>query len=271
MPKYSMIVEYIGTNYSGSQVQPDAVTIQSELNKALSTLISKSDGLGDNDENSVLQGCHYFKTVKTIFSGRTDAGVHSKGQVVHFESDIPIVASRFINSMNGLLPDDISVKSVKQVEDTFHAQLSAKYRVYQYKIVNRQQRSAWDGHSLLIREPLDLERMNRALEYLIGEHDFTSFKSSSTLNPAKYCVVYKAHCTSDGEVITFEIAANRFLYNMVRCIVGTLLMIEHKKLEPEFMKEVLEAKDRTKAGPTISPDGLTLMEVGYEPYDLTHK
>ena len=229
MPKYSMIVEYIGTNYSGSQVQPEAKTIQSELNKALSTLISKYDGSAADDINHSDRHC--FKTVKTIFSGRTDAGVHSKGQVVHFESNIPIVASRFINSMNGLLPDDISVKSVKQVEDTFHAQLSAKYRVYQYRIVNRQQRSAWDGHSLLIREPLDLERMNKALEYLLGEHDFTSFKSSGTQNPAKYCVVYKAHCTksNEGDVITFEIAANRFLYNMVRTIVGTLLLIEHKK------------------------------------------
>ena len=265
MPKYSMIVEYIGTNYSGSQVQPEAVTIQSELNKALGTLISKYDGLAENVENSTdSEHRHCFKTVKTIFSGRTDAGVHSKGQVVHFESDMPIVASRFINSMNGLLPNDISVN---------HAQLSAKYRVYQYKIVNRQQRSVWDGHSLLIREPLDLERMNKALEYLIGEHDFTSFKSSGTQNPAKYCVVYKAHCTKskEGDVITFEIAANRFLYNMVRTIVGTLLLIEHKKLEPEFMRYVLEAKDRTKAGPTISPEGLTLMEVGYEPYSDVFK
>lgn len=246
MPKYSMIVEYVGTNYSGSQVQPDKATIQSELNKALCTL-----------EKSI---------EKTIFSGRTDAGVHSKGQVVHFESEKPIVASRFLNSINGILPEDISVKSLNEVDDTFHAQLSAKYRVYQYKIVNRQQRSVWDGHSLLIREPLDLERMNKSLEYLIGEHDFTSFKSSKTENPAKDCVVYKACCTKEGDVITFEIAANRFLYNMVRTIVGTLLMIEHNKFEPEFMKEVLEAKDRTKAGPTISPDGLTLMKVGYEPY-----
>lgn len=246
MPKYSIIVEYIGTNYSGSQVQPDKATIQSELHKALCTL-----------DKSIK---------KIIFSGRTDAGVHSKGQVVHFETKEPIVASRFLNSLNGILPDDISVKSLKEVDDTFHAQLSAKYRVYQYRIVNRQIRSVWDGHSLLVREPLDVKRMNDSLGYLIGEHDFTSFKSSKTDNPAKNCVVYKAECTKDGDIITFEIAANRFLYNMVRTIVGTLLMIEHNKFEPEFMKEVLEAKDRTKAGPTISPDGLTLIEVGYQPY-----
>lgn len=246
MPKYSMIVEYIGTNYAGSQVQPDRKTIQSELNTAVCTLIKKR--------------------IKTIFSGRTDAGVHSKGQVVHFESKEPIVASRFLNSLNGLLPSDISVKSIEEVDDSFHAQLSAKYRIYQYKIVNRQHRSAWDTHSLLVREPLDLDRMNKSLSYLVGVHDFTSFKSMKTENPAKDCIVYKAECTKEGDTITFEIAANRFLYNMVRTIAGTLLMIERNKFRPEFMKEALDAKDRTKAGPTISPDGLTLVKVGYEPY-----
>ena len=110
--------------------------------------------------------------------------------------------------------------------------------------------------------------MNKSLSYLIGEHDFTSFKSAKATSPAKDCIVYKADCTKDGDFITVEIAANRFLYNMVRTIVGTMLMIEHNKFEPEFMKEVLDAKDRTKAGPTINPDGLTLVEVGYAPYKL---
>ncbi len=253
MARFAVVVEYIGTNYAGSQIQPDEVTIQSELEKALSTLISG----GKNPPR-----------IKSIFSGRTDAGVHSKGQVVHFDCEKPIVASRFLNSINGLLPKDISVKSINQVDESFHAQLSARYRVYQYKIVNRNQRSVWDGHSLLVREPLVLERMNKSLSYLIGEHDFTSFKSAKASSPAKDCIVYKAKCTKDGDSITVEIAANRFLYNMVRTIVGTMLMIEHNKLEPEFMKKVLEAKDRRTAGPTINPDGLTLVEVGYEPYKL---
>ncbi len=251
MARFAIVVEYVGTNYAGSQIQPDRITIQSELEKALSTLI-----LGGKNP----------PRIKSIFSGRTDAGVHSKGQVVHFDSEKPIVASRFLNSINGLLPEDISVKSIQQVDDNFHAQLSARYRVYQYKIVNRAIRSVWDAHSLLVREPLDLERMNRSLSYLIGEHDFTSFKSAKATSPAKDCIVYKAECTKNGDFITIEIAANRFLYNMVRSIVGTLLMIEHNKFEPELMKQVLESKDRRLAGPTISPDGLTLIEVGYQPY-----
>ena len=258
--KYALVVEYIGTNYAGSQIQPDQITIQSELEKALSTLII--GGRGCREKESTPQN----RLIKTIFSGRTDAGVHSRGQVVHFEIEKSIVASRFVNSLNGLLPNDISIKSIESVDDDFHAQLSAKYRVYQYKFVNRNQRSVWDRHSLLVRKPLDLERMNKCLSYLIGEHDFTSFKSMRGDNPAKDCVVYKAICAKSGDEIIFEIAANRFLYNMVRNIAGTLLMIEQNELQPEFMKSILDAKDRTKAGATISPDGLTLLKVGYKDY-----
>lgn len=261
MPRYSIIVEYIGTNYAGSQIQPDETTVQSELEKAISTLIIGGRGCRDNESTP------QNRLIKTVFSGRTDKGVHSTGQVVHFDSEKTIVASKFINSINGILPSDLSVKSIEEVDDTFHSQLSAKYRRYQYKIVNRRFRSAWDSHSLLVRKPLELGRMNESLSYLIGEHDFSSFKSLRTANPAKDCIVYKACATRNGDEIVIELVANRFLYNMVRTIVGTLLQIENQELEPEFMKEVLEAKDRTKAGPTISPDGLSLIEVGYQPYE----
>lgn len=257
MPKYSITVEYIGTNYAGSQVQPDQTTVQSVLESAICTLTRANDF----DKNGMP------KTIKTVFSGRTDAKVHAKGQVVHFVSDETLVASRFLNSLNGLLPKDISVSKLEKVDDSFHAQLSAKYRRYQYRIVNKQFRSAWDSHCLHVREPLDVERMNKCLSYLIGVNDFTSFKSMKATNPAKDCIVYKAECQKYGDEIVVELVANRFLYNMVRTIVGTLLMIEHHNFKPEFMKEILEAKDRTKAGPTINPDGLTLMEVGYSEYN----
>ena len=255
MPKYALKLEYIGTNYAGSQIQPDQQTIQSELERAIRTLTG---------------GCHSGsdlpRPIKTIFSGRTDAGVHSKGQIVHFVTEEQIVASKFQNSLNGLLPKDISVSELFEVPDDFHAQKSGRYRRYQYRIINRQQRSVWDGHSLLVRKKLDIDRMNKALSHLIGEHDFTSFKSAQATDPASVCVIYKALCTKSGDEITIEIVANRFLYNMVRTILGTLLYIEKNNLEPAVMKEILDAKDRTKAGPTVSPDGLTLMEVGYKPY-----
>lgn len=251
MQRYLLVLEYIGTAYMGSQKQPNkmpnsnkpVVTIQDELEKAISTLTKTK--------------------TKTIFSGRTDAGVHAKGQTAHFETELELNPSKFVNSLNGILPNDISVKELRKVEKTFHAQKSARARHYRYTIVNRAQRSAWDENCLLVRYPLDIERMNKSLSYLIGEHDFTSFKKVRTSNPAKVCKMYEAKVTKDGDFVYIDFTADRFLYNMIRLIVGTLLMIERNSLAPETLKEILEARDITKAGSTISPAGLTLVEVIY--------
>ena len=251
MQRYLLVLEYIGTEYMGSQKQPEkmpntnktVVTIQDEVEKAISTLTKTK--------------------TKTIFSGRTDAGVHAKGQTAHFETELELNPSKFINSLNGILPNTISVKELRKVPKTFHAQKSAKARHYRYVIANRPQRSAWDVNCLLVRYPLDIERMNNALSYLIGEHDFTSFKKVRTSNPAKICNMYEAKATKDGDLVYIDFTADRFLYNMIRLIVGTLLMIERNSLAPETLKEILEARDITKAGSTISPEGLTLVEVIY--------
>ena len=252
MYRYLLVLEYIGTNYMGSQKQPKNMpnsskrinTIQDELEKAISTLTKTK--------------------TKTIFSGRTDAGVHAKGQTAHFESEHELNPSKFVNSLNGLLPKDISVKELKKIEKTFHAQKSAVARHYRYVIANRAQRSAWDANCLLVRYPLDIQRMNKALSYLLGKHDFSSFKKVRTDNPAKICNMLKAEATRDGDYVYIDFVADRFLYNMIRLIVGTLLMIERKSYAPETLKEILEAKDITKAGSTISPEGLTLVEVIYK-------
>lgn len=251
MQRYLLVLEYIGTEYMGSQKQPNkmpnsnkpVITIQDELEKAISTLTKTK--------------------TKTIFSGRTDAGVHAKGQTAHFETELELDPSKFVNSLNGILPNTISVKELKKVEKRFHAQKSARYRHYRYSIVNRVQRSAWDSHCLLVRFPLDVERMNKALSYLIGEHDFTSFKKVRTSNPAKICNMIQAKATREGDFVYIDFIADRFLYNMIRLIVGTLLMMERNSLAPETLKEILEARDITKAGSTISPEGLTLVEVIY--------
>ena len=251
MNRYLLVLEYIGTSYMGSQKQPKkmpnssklVVTIQDELEKAISTLTKTK--------------------TKTIFSGRTDAGVHAKGQTAHFETELELNPSKFVNSLNGILPNTISIKELKKVPKTFHAQKSAKARHYRYAIANRTQRSAWDAHCLLVRYPLDIQRMNKALSYLIGEHDFTSFKKVRTSNPAKICNMYKAKAVRDGDYVYIDFIADRFLYNMIRSIVGTLLLIERNSLAPETLKEILDSRDKTKAGSTISPDGLTLIEVIY--------
>lgn len=257
--KYTIKVEYIGKNYAGSQIQPRGiVTVQSELEKALSTLILGSKFKKDKDTDIKKE-----RPIKTVFSGRTDKGVNSKGQIVHFETDKTLVASKFIYSMNEILPDDISVSDLKEVKAGFHAQKSAKKRSYQYVFLNKGNRSAFDGDLLLIRNELNISRMQKALEYLLGEHDFSCFKSSGTLNPNTTCFIYKVECKKLNDTVVIDIVGNRFLYNMVRAIVGTLLMIEKNDLESEFMKNILESKDRSKAGKNVNPYGLTLMKVEY--------
>jgi tRNA pseudouridine38-40 synthase len=243
--RYAVVIEYIGSSYAGSQIQPGQKTVQSELESAL----------------CILTGLK----IKTIFAGRTDKGVHARGQVVHFDVDHQIDTYRFIHSLNGILPFDISVKSIIKVDKDFHSQKSAKYRWYRYTINNRQHRSSWFNNSLHIREDLNIESMNKALSFLIGKHDFSSFKSSKSSNPAKECIVERALCTrgNDTGIIYIDLIADRFLYNMVRIVVGTIIGIGKGNYAPELMLKVLEAKDRNEAGPTVKPEGLVLMSVGY--------
>ena len=260
--RYALDVQYIGKNYAGSQIQfrsgkmIEEPTIQGELEEALRTLIIG----GKSEDNN--------RAVRTIFSGRTDRGVNSLGQVVHFDCDKDIVASKFIYQMNEILPNDISVDNLRIVPSSFHAQKSAKTRYYRYELINRRYKQAFDGDILRVKYELDVERMQNALNFLVGEYDFSSFKNSGTLNPSKVCSIYRADVERQGDRVFINIAGNRFLYNMVRTIVGTLLEIEGHKLPVEHMKNVLEAKDRRKAGQTVSPYGLTLMRVDYPQFEV---
>lgn len=257
--RYALDVQYIGKNYSGSQIQfadgqPIAEpTIQGEIEKGLSTLILSGKS-ANNKQN---------RQIKTIFSGRTDKGVNALGQVIHFDTDEEIVASKFIYHLNEILPKDISVNNLRKVSDSWHAQKSAKSRYYKYELVNRPYKQAFDGDIPRIKYKLDIERMQNSLNFILGEHDFSSFKSSGTLNPSKVCFINRAEVEKQGDRVFIHIEGNRFLYNMVRTIVGTLLEIEGHNLPAEHMKEVLEAHDRRKAGQTVSPYGLTLMQVNY--------
>ena len=267
--RYALDVQYIGKNYLGSQIQfvtkykdgkscqeEIEPTIQGVLEKTLSTLIIGGRNITENNS----------RLIKTIFSGRTDKGVNALGQVIHFDTDKEIVASSFIYHINEMLPDDISVTNLRKVPPSFHAQKSAKTRYYRYELINRRYKQAFDGDILRVKYDLDLERMQNALNFLLGEHDFSSFKSSGTLNPSKVCCITRVEVEKQGDKVFIHIEGNRFLYNMVRTIVGTLLEIEGHKLPVEYMKEVLEAHDRRKAGQTVSPYGLTLMRVDYPQY-----
>ena len=253
--RYALKVQYIGKNYAGSQIQFEngkqisTPTIQGELEKAICTLIGKNPEL---------------RQVRTVFSGRTDKGVNSLGQVAHFDCEEMIVASKFLYSLNEILPDDISVSELKLTDDSFHAQKSAKSRYYRYEFINRRIKNAFDGDLLRVKYPIDIERIQKSLDYLLGEHDFSSFKSSGGLNPSKICTIYNVNVSQGlNERICIDIVGNRFLYNMVRSIVGTVLEIEGHGLKPEHMYSVLKSCNRSKAGMTVIPYGLTLMEVKY--------
>mgnify|MGYP004653766421 CR=1 FL=1 len=254
--RYALDVQYIGKNYAGSQIQfengkeTEIPTIQGELEKAICTLIESKTQINK-------------RPIRTIFSGRTDRGVNAIAQVIHFDTDKEIVASSFIYHINEILPADISVNNLRLVSNSFHAQKSAKSRFYRYELINRRYKQAFDGDILRVKYGLDISRMQKSLNYLLGEHDFSSFKSSGTLNPSKICSITRAEVEKQGDRVFINIEGNRFLYNMVRTIVGTLLEIEGHDLAPEYMKMVLEACDRRKAGQTVSPYGLTLMKVDY--------
>ena len=254
--RYALDVQYIGKNYAGSQIQfengkeTEIPTIQGELEKAICTLIESKTQINK-------------RQIRTIFSGRTDRGVNAIAQVIHFDTDKEIVASSFIYHINEILPADISVNNLRLVSNSFHAQKSAKSRFYRYELINRRYKQAFDGDILRVKYGLDISRMQKSLNYLLGEHDFSSFKSSGTLNPSKICSITRADVEKQGDRVFINIEGNRFLYNMVRTIVGTLLKIEGHDLAPEYMKMVLEACDRRKAGQTVSPYGLTLMKVDY--------
>ena len=257
--RYALDVQYVGKQYAGSQIQFDKdgleikPTIQGELERGICTLLT----------GVLIESFNKIRPVKTVFSGRTDRGVNAKGQVAHFDWDNDIVASKFVYQLNEILPPDISVSNLRIVPDDFHAQKSAKKRYYRYEFVNRKYKQAFDGDLLRVKFPINLSRMQEALNYLLGEHDFSSFKSSGTLNPSRVCTLYDIKCSRVDDRVFIDITGNRFLYNMVRTIVGTLLKIEGHNLSPWHMKDVLEAKDRSKAGQTVSPYGLTLMKVEY--------
>lgn len=241
--RYAIVIEYNGHNFAGSQIQPRQRTVQSELERVLG-IITKVK-------------------ISTIFSGRTDKGVHSQGQVVHFDLPIQIDTFRFLYSLNALLPEDISVSNITQVDKKFHSQKSALYRWYRYQIYNQQQRSVWKKEMLQIHSFLNIEEMNKALSLIQGNHDFSAFKKTNSTNPYTDCTIYHAKCEKENDVINIDLVANRFLYNMVRIIVGTLVEIGLGNQSADYMLDVLNSKNRQNAGKTVQPNGLTFMYVGY--------
>lgn len=242
MKRILLTLSYDGTAYHGWQVQPNGITVQQVLQESLEKLLGvKPD----------VTGC-----------SRTDAGVHAKEFCCHLDCADNIPDDAFLRGLNSVLPKDIAVKGCKQVADDFHARYSAKGKTYIYKIYNSKikdpflSRYAWQ-----IERPLDIDKMNEFCKKIVGTHDFYAFSSSGrtvkdTVRSVSECFVEK-----NGDIISLQITANGFLYNMVRIIVGTAVDVSDGRIDPDSIEEILNQRSREKAGITAPPMGLFLERV----------
>ncbi len=249
--KYALLIEYDGRDFKGwqKQLNPPVRSVEAVLERAISFIA--------NEE------------IKIICAGRTDAGVHALNQVIHFETSAKRSERAWLLGVNSNLPDDCAVKGVALASEDFHARFSAISRTYRYRIYHHPLRSPLARfYSHWCYHPLDLEAMNIGSHYLIGEHDFSAFRSTdcqahTTIRTIEYIQFHKK-----DNYIEMEIKANAFLHNMVRNIVGTLLEVGLGKQSPDYVKHVLESLDRTQGGITAPPQGLYLYHVEY-PENLT--
>ncbi|WP_313368636.1 tRNA pseudouridine(38-40) synthase TruA [Sphingobacterium mizutaii] len=246
IPKYFLEIAYNGTAYHGWQIQDNAVSVQEKLNQALSILLREE--------------------VETIGAGRTDSGVHAKQLFVHFSSKAKVLENkdRFVHSLNALMPFDISAKRLIEVAAEAHARFDATQRSYEYH-VHFQKDPFLHEFSWQLRDKPDVEKMNIAALDLLGRQDFSCFSKSNTQVFTNYCDIKRAEWLWDGDRLVFHISADRFLRNMVRAIVGTLMEIGLGKKPIEHIKEVIQSMDRSKAGTSVPACGLYLTEVNY-PY-----
>lgn len=242
--RIAMGVEYEGTAYQGFQVQPGGQTVAGCLNAAISAVANEP--------------------VACICAGRTDAGVHARGQVIHIDTQAIRSEYGWLMGINSHLPDDIAIQWVRFVPDDFHARFEATARRYHYHILNTPMRPGLDNRFVAWhRKPLDVEKMQQAAHYLVGMHDFSAFRGQDcqAKNPVKtveYCRIRR-----EGDHIHLDIKANAFLYHMVRNIVGTLFKIGEGRQPPEWVLTLLEGRNRALSGQTAPAKGLTLVEITY--------
>ncbi|MCX7122703.1 MAG: tRNA pseudouridine(38-40) synthase TruA [Gammaproteobacteria bacterium] len=245
MPRILLEVEYVGTAYHGWQRQSRGVaSVQATLEAALTQLVQHP--------------------VRLVAAGRTDAGVHARCQVVHFDTPVMRQLYTYIVGANHFLPHDIRVHAAKRVADDFNARFSALARRYQYQILNQPVASSLLHDRVLWHPlPLDVDLMHQAAQYLVGTYDFSSFRGQECQAKSPIKTVHFCNVTRQEKLIVIDIKAGGFLHHMVRNIVGVLLKIGAKKKVPEWMQDVLLAKRRDAAAMTIPPQGLYFMEVDY--------
>jgi tRNA pseudouridine38-40 synthase len=237
-------LEYDGSGFLGWQTQPGGGTVQDVLEAALGAIAGTP--------------------VATVCAGRTDRGVHATAQVVHFDAPVERPASAWVNGVNALLPDSVAVLWAKPLSQEFHARYSARSRTYRYVLVNHPVRPALAArHAGWFHAPLDVASMRAAALWLVGEHDFSAFRSSDCQAKSPVRTLHSLTVERRGATIAIKLRANGFLHHMVRNIVGALVYVGNGKRAPEWLREVRESRDRARCAPTFAPEGLYLTGIEY--------
>lgn len=245
MKNFKIILQYEGTKYSGWQTQGNTTnTIQEKIQAILEKMAGE--------------------VIEVHGSGRTDTGVHARGQVANFKLSTEKREIEILEYLNRYLPLDIGVVEIEEVPTNFHSRLNAKEKTYLYRIWNSTIPNVFERRELLVfPQKLNIETMQKAASYFIGEHDFKSFCTNKRMKKSTVRTIYQIDIRKKGNEIQFLLRGNGFLYNMIRIIVGTLIEIGEEKRKPEEILSILKAKEREAAGPTMPAHGLTLLEVKY--------
>ena len=242
MKRVKLVLAYDGTNYCGWQLQPNGITIEEVLNKALNNLLHEE--------------------IQVIGASRTDSGVHALGNIAVFDTESRIPAEKMCFALNQRLPADVVIQSSCEVLPTWHPRKCNTIKTYEYRILNRRVPDPTVRlNSYFFYMPLDLEKMQEAASYLVGEHDFKSFCSVRTQAEDTVRTITDLTLKKEGDMITLRISGNGFLYNMVRIIVGTLLKVGTGYYPPAHVEEILDARNRSQAGPKAPAHGLTLVSI----------
>lgn len=250
MKRVKLEIAYDGTGYHGWQIQPNAMTVEGIVNQCLSELLKEE--------------------VKVIGASRTDAGVHAYGNVAVFDTDTRIPSEKIAIALNQRLPEDIRVQRSFEVAKDFHPRYCNSRKTYEYRVLNCSIEMPTERlYSYFFYRQLDLDKMREAARYMVGEHDFKSFCTSGAQVLSTVRTVYSLDIQKENGMLTFRITGNGFLYNMVRIIVGTLLQVGVGYYEPKEIQTILEAKDRTKAGPSVPARGLRLVQIVYDEKEAT--
>lgn len=245
MRRIQLIIAYDGTDYHGFAKQEHAITIQGTVENAIYSLTGKK--------------------VDLVGSGRTDAGVHAKGQCCIIDIDTPIPTERFAKALNSRLPKEIVIKEARNVKADFHPRFMAKKKTYRYQILTSKVNDPFIGkYCYFYPYSLDIEAMKEAARRIEGTHDFKCFCASGSTVKDTVRTVYSIEVHEQDDIVYLDVCGNGFLYNMVRIIAGTLIDVGRHRLTAQTIEEMLEKRDRTLGGPTAPPEGLTLLEVYYD-------